>query len=160
MNSPFPFASIAMFSLLAAVTMAQAQAPANDADVNRDGVVSQAEAEYSTSLRLRFDELDRNRDGRLDPSEISGLMPAPPGAIPTLPEGATGRAPGTVTPGMGTAGATANTGVIRGSAAVPGAAVGTPPGAPGVPGSTGPASGSPFGSPFNSSGSTGSAGTP
>ncbi|MGH8517944.1 MAG: hypothetical protein ACREUE_10840, partial [Panacagrimonas sp.] len=56
-------------------TAAHGQAPAADADVNRDGVVSQAEAEYSTSLRLEFDDLDRNRDGRLDPTEVSGLTP-------------------------------------------------------------------------------------
>lgn len=161
MNASFPFACVAMWSLFAMATTVRGQGPANDADVNRDGVVSQAEAEYSNSLRLRFDELDRNRDGRLDPSEVTGLMPAPPGAVPTLPQSAIGRAPGTVTPPSGTAGATAAThGAAMGRATVPGASAGAPPGASAVPGSIGPASGSPFGSPFNSSGSIGGAGTP
>lgn len=131
--------------------------PASAADVNRDGVVSQAEAEYTTSLRLTFDDLDRNRDGRLDPTEISGLAPAPPGAMPALPESAIGRPAGTVTPGSGTAGVAASSSAVPGSVgaaransnAVPGSAIGTPPAASSIPGSSiGPASGSPFASPF------------
>lgn len=132
--------------------------PASAADVNRDGVVSQAEVEYSTTLRLTFDDLDRNRDGRLDPTEISGLAPAPPGAMPSLPESAIGRPAGTVTPGSGTAGVAASSSTVPGSVgaaransyAVPGSAIGTPPAASSIPGSSiGPASGSPFASPYS-----------
>ena len=141
---------------------------ASAADVNRDGVVSQAEAEYTTSLRLTFDDLDRNRDGRLDPTEISGLAPAPPGAMPALPESAIGRPAGTVTPGNGTAGVAASSSAVPGSvgaarassSAIPGSDIGTPPAASSVPGSSiGPASGSPFASPFATTTTTSQPGT-
>jgi hypothetical protein len=137
--------------ILLGLGSAQAQVtPASSADVNRDGVVSQAEAEYSSALRLEFDDLDRNRDGRLDPTEVSGLAPAPPGALPVLPNSAVGRPAGTVVPGGGTAGVSAN------GREMPGAAVGAPTMAPAVPApSVGPASGSPFASPFSSSSTTG-----
>lgn len=126
---------------------------ASAADVNRDGVVSQAEAEYSSALRLEFDELDRNRDGRLDPTEISGLAPAPPGAVPVLPNSAIGRPAGTVVPGSGMTSGAATLGTLpgaggaaRGAGVVPNASMNAPPIAP----SSGPASGSPIASPFNS----------
>lgn len=134
--------------LLIITTAAFAQAPPDPADVNRDGVVSQAEAEYNAAVRLQFYELDRNRDGRLDPTELSGLAPAPPGAVPVLPQGAIGRPAGTVTPGSGVAGATAQPGAARAGTRVPAPAMPTPLAGPGLP--DGPASGSPFGSPFNS----------
>ena len=150
MNASFALVSIALVTLVAAVAPAVAQSDHDKADVNRDGVVSPAEADYSAARRMEFDQLDRNRDGRLDPTETYGLAPAPPGAVPTLPEGATGRAPGVVTSGSGMAGATAHSTPGRaygtGSSAYPGSTTGswTPPAG------TGPASGSPFGSPFSS----------
>jgi hypothetical protein len=161
MNAVPVLAPIAGLALLAASTLAVAQtAPSDAVDVNRDGVVSQAEAEYSTALRLQFDDLDRNRDGRLDPTEISGLAPAPPGAVPVLPESALGRPAGTVTPGGGTAGVAADPramegalGATRNRADVPGSAAASPPSAPAVPGSpASPTGASPFGSPFATNG--------
>ncbi|MCC2658208.1 MAG: hypothetical protein K0Q76_3316 [Panacagrimonas sp.] len=149
MNATYALAPIALLALLASATPVGAQSPA-DADVNRDGVVSPMEAEYSATLRMRFDQLDRNRDGRLDPTETSGLAPAPPGALPTLPEGATGRAAGVVTSGSGMAGATAHSTPGRvtgtGASAVPNSSMGSSPYLPAT--SNGPASGSPFGSPY------------
>jgi hypothetical protein len=155
-STGFPPALLAL-GIVSTAALGQAT-PAADADVNRDGIVSQAEAEYSNALRLQFDELDRNRDGRLDPTEVTGLAPAPPGAVPVLPNSAIGRPPGTVTTGGGTAGATTGmTGVrpsSRSGSAVgtpAGAAVGAPPSTSALPGApSGPATGSPFGSPFNS----------
>ena len=123
---------------------------ASAADVNRDGIVSQAEAEYSSALRLEFDELDRNRDGRLDPTEISGLAPAPPGAVPVLPNSAIGRPAGTVVPGSGMTGGATTPGPLPG----PGGAVrgtGVAPNFSMTAPATSPTGGSPFASPFNSS---------
>jgi hypothetical protein len=157
MNALFAHCPAALALSLLSMASAYAQDnPASAADVNRDGVVSQAEAEYSSALRLEFDDLDRNRDGRLDPTEISGLAPAPPGAVPVLPNSAIGRPAGTVVPGSGMTSGAATTGTVTGSVpgggAFSGSAVSAPPMAPAVPDpSTGPASGSPFASPFSSS---------
>jgi len=124
-----------------AVTLGQLP---QDADVNRDGYVSPAEADHAAALRVQFDDLDRNRDGRLDPTETTGLAPAPPGAVPALPTSALGRAPGTVTSGSGTAGATPATSGVRGTAGAHGGTTTTWNPASGA------ASGSPYGSPFDS----------
>lgn len=125
--------------------------PTIEADMNRDGYVSPAEADYAAALRTQFDELDRNRDGRLDPTETTGLAPAPPGAVPSLPAGAIGLAPGTVTSGRGTAGATPGTSGIRATpdSGTYGGTTGWTPAGP--PSTVGPATGSPFRSPFDAS---------
>lgn len=134
-------------SALALPGIALGQMP-QDADANRDGYVSPAEADYAAALRLPFDELDRNRDGRLDPTETTGLAPAPPGAVPALPTGAIGRNPGTVTSGSGTAGATPATSGVRRTAGAYGGTTTWKPATGAAP--SGPASASPYGSPFDS----------
>lgn len=49
-----------------------AAATFNSFDTNNDGYVSREEARESAELTRRFDQLDRNRDGRLSPGEVSG----------------------------------------------------------------------------------------
>jgi len=41
-------------------------------DTNGDGYISRDEAGESVELSRRFDALDRNRDGRLSPGEVTG----------------------------------------------------------------------------------------
>ena len=110
--------ALAMFAAALMLSLSSARA-ANAAglDSNQDGVVSLAEAEYDSKLKLDFKSMDANGDGRLDSTELPGLSPAMPGSAPLLTEaetsgGATGSSGGTST---------------NSSAAVPGAAAGATP---------------------------------
>lgn len=128
MKRPSVFlAQVALSSLLTAATSVHAQASdAQAADVDHDGVVSQAEAEHSTAFRLKFDELDRNRDGRLDSTEIPADMsgPAAGANLPAAPGADLGRRGPNTAPGSGRKSAPAS---------VPGSSVGAPPSAPPPP---------------------------
>lgn len=51
----------------------------NSFDANKDGYVSRQEAGTSPLLASQFDQLDRDRDGRLSPEELgAAVQEAPP----------------------------------------------------------------------------------
>jgi hypothetical protein len=105
-------------------------------DSNRDGYVSREEARAHTDLTGQFSTLDKDGDGRLSASEMSGWSGASSGASGSSVTGSS--AGGPASSGVGNAPAnTANPGSGPGSSPAPGSPGATTGGQPKVPSSTG-----------------------
>jgi hypothetical protein len=73
--------------------MSKGASPLNRLDTNKDGYVSKNEAKGSADVSKHFSELDKDRDGKLSPAELSAASPGGSSSSSSSQSG--GMSPGT-----------------------------------------------------------------